>query len=246
MKISKEIPFERLVSRQVRLWDYTHEEIKRRQSEQPVSCITISREMGSQGSELAHSLANRLNWHLFDKELIELIAENAHVRNSMVESFDEKTQNEMQIWVTTLLSHHILGAGKFQHCLFTTILSMAEKGEAVILGRGGNFILPPYKALRLKVIMPLQNRIDKVAKQKDLTRKAAARLIADVDKARVAFIRRFFHHDAMDPLYYDLVLNMGTLDLETAEEIVVHTLETKSKLILKTNKDIKAPETRSD
>lgn len=232
-KFSHAIPLEPLVARQMRHWERTYNKGSKTSPKPIAPCITISRELGSQGNELAHGLATKLNWQLYDRELVDLIANNAQVRKSMVESFDEKIQSELHNWLLTLLDRHALGLDQYFKHLIPIILAIGERGEAVILGRGCNFVLPPTKALRLKVVAPLKKRIQFVREQKGVTRKEAEQLIAEADKERLAFIRRHFHHDSEDPLHYDLVINMGNFDLPTAEEFVTESLNTRFRNVKK-------------
>ena len=172
-------------------------------------------------------LSQRLGWKIFDKELVEYISQNAHVRQNMVEMFDEKTQNEIHNWVFTLLDHDALGSDKYFKHLVTTITTIAEHGRAIILGRGANFILPCHRALKLKVTAPLKNRVTEIMKKFEISEKEAFERVHLADKGRLAFIRRFFHHDTEELVSYDLILNLGTLSLSDAENIVVQALKQK-------------------
>ncbi len=227
LKFKDEIPMEQIISRQIRLWERTYENGKVRRGKKTLPSITISKEVGSQGVELAHRLASRLGWQLYDKELVEYIANNAHVRKNVVESFDEKTQSEIETWVRTLLDRHALASDKYFKHLISVITMIGEHGQAIILGRGGNFILPPNKALRLKTVAPSKKRISYIVQQLGVSEKEADKIVSQADKERSAFIRRFFHQNAENPLSYDLVLNMESLDLKAAEEIVIHALKAK-------------------
>lgn len=227
LKFKDKIHMEQFISRQIRLWERTYDNGKVRRGEYSFPCITVSKEIGSQGVELAHRLASRLHWQVFDKELVEYISNNAHVRRNVVESFDEKTQSEIETWVRTLLDRHALASDKYFKHLISVIMTIGEHGRAIILGRGGNFILSPYKSLRLKTVAPLEKRIDYTVNQLSVSKKEAEKIVSQADKERLAFVRRFFHHDAKDPLGYDLVLNMGSLDLNAAEEIVIQALKAK-------------------
>ncbi|MFQ5706540.1 MAG: AAA family ATPase [bacterium] len=226
-KISDDIHMGQIVSRQIRLWERTYESGEVSRPEQAVPCITISKEIGSQGVELGQRLARRLSWQLYDKELVEYIAENAKVRRNVVESFDEKTQSEIETWVRTLVDKHSLSSDKYFKHLMTVILAIAKHGRAVILGRGCNFILPAFKTLRLKIISPIEKRVNYIMAQEHVGKSEAAEIVAVADKQRAAFIRRFFHHDAAEPLNYDMVLNLGSMTLNMAEKIVMHALQVK-------------------
>lgn len=226
-KLKDEVRMEQIMSRQFRLWERSYDRGKISGEKRHVPCITISKEIGSQGVELGTRLSKRLDWELFDKNLVEYIADHAHVRKDMVELFDEKVQNEIHNWVFTLLDSYALGSDKYFKHLVTVIMSIGEHGRAIILGRGGNFILPPEKALRLKVVAPKEKRIETIAKDQKLNRKEAEKIVIKSDKERAAFVLRFFHRDIEEPQCYDMVINLGSLTLSAAEEIIMQALKAK-------------------
>jgi cytidylate kinase len=218
---------EQLVARQFHLWEHSRVQNAVTGRENIVPSITISKEIGSQGEEFAQALSQRLGWKIFDRELVEYIAQNAHVRQNMVEMFDEKTQNEIHNWVFTLLDSHALGSDKYFKHLVTAITTIGEEGGAIILGRGANFILSCQRALKVKVTAPLQHRIGIIMQKFEVSEKEAFARVHLTDKERQAFLHRFFHHDSEEISSYDLVLNLGTLSLSDAENIVIQALKQK-------------------
>ena len=90
LKVSKDIPLENLVSRQMKFWESVGKTKEKSDTPQVWPCITISREIGSQGAKLAMLLAERLGWQVFDKEIVDYIANHAKVRKNIVELFDGK------------------------------------------------------------------------------------------------------------------------------------------------------------
>lgn len=165
------------------------------------------------------------------------IATNAHVRKDMVELFDGKTHNELNDWVMTILHHHALSSDKFFKHLVTTLLSIAQHGKAIILGRGGNFILPDEKAVKLRVIAPYNNRLQFIRNEMGISSNKAADFIKKMQTDRTAFIKRFFHASIDDPANYDLVLNLSKLDLQSAEEMTISVLTAKFDLTEQTLRD---------
>ena len=229
--LSKEIPLEQLISRQIRVWEKGYANGVGAERQKIMPCITISRSSGGGGSELAQGLTGELGWEVFGKEVVEYIAENANVRTKIVELFDEKKRSELESWVLTLIDHHALGTRRYFKSLVSVIMSIGEHGRAIILGRGGNFILSASKALRIKVVAPMELRIDRVAKKYKTSRSEAKKIIEEADKERAAFAQRYFHKNIDDPLHYDLVLNTGTLDIEVAKKIVIKGLTEKFTLL---------------
>jgi cytidylate kinase len=227
-KFTENIAVEKLLSRQIGRWEHSADRHRRTFQEKAMPCITISREIGSHGTELGKKICSTMNWELYDRDLVEMIANNAKVRTRMVESFDERTQGEIDTWVLTLLDKHTLASDKYFKYLIQTIVSIEKAGGAVIIGRGANYILSPERALRLKIVAPKETRVQNIVAKKNVSAQEAERIIEVVDRDRLQFNRRFFHRDGDDPLSYDLVINTGNLNLETAEAIVLEALRKKT------------------
>lgn len=148
-KLTADIPMGQIMSRQFRLWECANEQGRIRTEKDVINpCITISKETGTQGLELAQKLGKSLRWKVFDKDWVEYIAKNAHVRQTMVEMFDERIQGEINNWVATLLNQYALSSGRYLKYLMTVMLSLSEHGHAIILGRGGISFYPQTKHLK--------------------------------------------------------------------------------------------------
>ena len=227
LKISKEIPIESLVARQMTFWENVRRKKEKAKIKSVLPCITISREIGSQGAKLAQQLAQRLGWQVFDKEIVDYIASNAKVRTGIVELFDGKTRSELDNWMLTILDKHTLSSDKFFKHLVTTVMSIGQHGKAVILGRGANFILPDERALKIRVIAPAAQRVASVCAETGESAAKAEALIRKMQNERSAFVKRYFHAKAEDGSNYDLVINMGKVSLAAAEEIAVAALAAK-------------------
>jgi len=227
-KLTADIPMGRIMSRQFRLWECAYEHGRIRSGKDVITpCITISKEEGAQGVELAQQLSKSLGWKVFDKSLVEFIAQNARVRQTMVEMFDEKVQDEINNWVATFLDKYALSSGRYLKHLMTIMLSISEHGHAIILGRGGNFIMPANKTLRICIVSSRAKKLLQISRKRKVSKAEAGKIIAQADKTRDAFIRRYFHHDRHDPLYYDLILNLDHLTISSARDIILSALKLK-------------------
>ncbi len=227
IKLRDQIPLDQFMTRQVRLWERNYRLMRQEERQRVAPSLTVSKALGSYGVELAERLSRRLGWQVFDKDLVEAIACNAKVRREMVEIFDERTQNAIHKWVLTLLDHESLHGDKFFKYLVTVLRSLGEHGEAIILGRGGNFVLAPERALRVMCVAPMATRVAYLQQHQSLDRREAQKRLEKADAERRAFIEHYYHRDPEDPVHYDLVLNMGTLTLAAAEEAVLAALRAK-------------------
>ena len=187
----------------------------------PQPCITVSPEMGSLGMPVAQRAAADLGFDLFERELVDRIAQTAHVRTYLVESVDMHTQNAIENWVGRQLGRAFFAESDYVTNLSKVLLTLAQHGNAVIIGRGAQFILDPAHTLRIRVVAPIELRIDRVAKRDGIDRTDARSKILRVDSDRAAFVRRHFDEDIADPLRYDLVLSTEKLSAEACAGLVV-------------------------
>jgi cytidylate kinase len=111
--------------------------------------------------------------------------------------------------------------------MVTTIRAIVRAENAVIVGRGANWFLNPRCGLRLRIVAPFDQRVELLATRFGVRREEAARKVRDLDAEQKAFIRQSFGRDVDDPLGYDVVVNLGTLSLESATGIVLAALERK-------------------
>jgi cytidylate kinase len=118
--------------------------------------ITVSRERGSRGSYLARILAERLNYQLVHREIIDYMVKDTGVRRRLIESLDEKVKSEIELWVEGLLKGKYLGKSDYFYHLMKLILAIAQHGETVIVGRGANFVLGLEKGFHIRIVAPVE------------------------------------------------------------------------------------------
>jgi cytidylate kinase len=187
--------------------------------------IAISREVGALGTSVARAVGQRLGWTVYDHELLELIAKEKQLRVSLLESVDERRTSWIEECMEGFGEIPAVSASEYIRYLTRTLLSLAAHGECIIVGRGAAQVLPPASTLRVRLIAPLDARIAWVVRELGLSRAAAARHIAKIERERDHFIRGHYLKDPTNPLQYDLVLNSGRLTVEDCAEVIVTMLE---------------------
>jgi cytidylate kinase len=186
----------------------------------PPVTIAISRQMGAQGSRVAHAIGQRLSWQVYDHELLEYIAKNMNLRVSLLESIDERRVNWMEECVEVFGEAPTVSESSYVRHLIETMLSLSTHGNCVIVGRGSAHLLPFETTLRLRLVAPLEHRIHVVAKALNLSRQDAARQIEVTDRERIRFLKDHFHKAPTDPENYDLVLNTVRFSIEECVDLV--------------------------
>ncbi len=234
-KILQDIPLERQIAKYVRQWEMRRTEwqrqtapLLRQSARKPGPYITLSRELGSGGTEISHRLAEKLGWQHYDREIIEAIAARTHVHEQLVARFDEHIRNELDTYLYNLLTRQLLNNTEYLASLTRVLVSVAQYGNAVIVGRGANFILPPEAGLRVRVVAPLETRVQRVMQVRGHDEKRALEEIATHDRERRDFVERNFRCRPEDPCAYDAVINTGgRAGLAAATDFIVRLAEIK-------------------
>jgi len=197
------------------------QEVCRRRAGQICNYVAISRQAGAAGSEVARLVGQQLGWPVWDKNLLERIAERYRLDRAMLELVDETESSWVYDVLGTWMDCKIVSHDRYVSYLTRVILAVTRQHHCVLVGRGAQFVLPPDKGLAVRIIAPLEVRIERVMRQKGLSASQARRYVEETDRGRREFVRRFFHHDIDDPTLYDLVINTARQGIEGAVRQIV-------------------------
>jgi cytidylate kinase len=225
---------EQIIERQARFWEVRErlaqeggEETERAIARGEGPWITISKEWGARGVDLAHILAEELDWQVFDREIVAAIAEQTRMREAVLSRLDEQAIGAFNDYVRQMLVPNDPGQLAYLQELAKVIWGLARQGNAIILGRGANWFLDSRHGLRMRVIAPFEVRAAYLAGQDGIPLVEAGKRIKEFDAKQAAFIHQVYGREITDPLGYDLTINTGELTLETAKRIVLGALESK-------------------
>src|SRR6204780_1665893 len=188
-----------------------------------IKIITIEREYGSGGGEIAQLLAQQLGWKLWDQLLTEEIARLAECPKAIVERREERTDPLYYRLFKSFLRGSYEGsinAHKLKlvdsECIlkFTeqVVQHAAKTGNAVIVGRGSQqFLKNRQDTLRVFLYAPREDKVRRLlARGKSETE--AEQLVDTVDRERVDFIRKYFGVDWPDRAIYHTMINTAIGD----------------------------------
>jgi cytidylate kinase len=195
----------------------------------PKPFITISRDPGSGGAPIAKRLAEKLNFKLVDKQIVGQIAKSIKKKKSVVESIDEKSRNQINDIVHSVLNKDYVDDYTYLSELTKIILAYAHEGHVVILGRGSNFICPFAKGLHVRVTAPYETRVNRAIEYEGFNQRKAREVIAKVEKERDKFIHQYFSKkkDYPKSRVFDLTVNTQNFDIEEAANIILEAFYTK-------------------
>ncbi len=194
--------------------------------------ITIGREFGSGGAEVARILADRLGWQLIDRAFIDHVARLAQVSIQEAERCDERIDSWFHrtlkaLWhggyegvVTAAGGETVLFDSDTMARLAHRVIDEASSiGECVIVGRGAQCILHQHgAAFHVFVYAPWPERVERAGRRLGPECDAEA-VILSTDRARENYIRRHFNQNWTDRHLYDLLVN-STVGLSRAAESV--------------------------
>lgn len=175
--------------------------------------ITISRQLGSLGTQIARLLSENLNCKFLDKDTMEDKFEEFGLPLESVEKYDERKPGFWDIFKTD--------RARYLHFLKGIHYDFARQGSCIILGRGGQVILGELPGiLNVRVIAPMEIRIQRVSLQFECDARHAEKIIQQNDHERAGFHKFFFDHNWEDLSLYDLVVNTGFFTPESAAKLI--------------------------
>ena len=183
-----------------------------------MSIITISRIPGSGGNEVARQLADRMNLNLMDRMAIDNYIQNHPEYPGWVKRLDEHSPG--------LFERGSDRRSGYLDILKLVVYETALKGDALILGRGGQFLLKDIPGVfHVRLICSEERGKDRIAlllEDKDAPiDKIYKRMISD----REGFHKYFFHADGHEPTYYDMVINTDNISQERVIDLIGYSME---------------------
>ena len=184
-----------------------------------MAVITMTREMGSLGRDVALGLADRLGLELVQHELVEHIAEKMHMRESSVNRFLEGRSSLLERW----------GINENDMSLYTTeeLLDVAKRRNVLIRGWGATYVMREITHVTcVRICAPVTMRARNVMERVGIADLEVAK--KEVRRNDAAYARRMqhlFHVDYRDPMFYDMVLNTEKLSVDACIDMVAAVTE---------------------
>lgn len=182
--------------------------------------IALSREAGARGGAIGRRVAQKLGWQMFDRELLEYMAQDGVVRQGVLDNLPSEAADWAEGRLQTLLREQNLSQHPAILSLARVVLALGAQGEAVLVGRGSGFILPRASTLHVRLAAPLDERIAYMSQWLRLSLEEAAEMVRLRDERRTEFLQTHFHRQAGDVHQYDLLLNTSLLGEDVCAELI--------------------------
>jgi cytidylate kinase len=189
-----------------------------------MAILTISREYGSGGRDIGRLVAERLGYRYVDKERLFQDLERLGERWG-------RAARELDEVCPTVWERYDWQYRGYVAQVEALILDYAAADRVVIIGRGGSFLLKevPF-CLRVRLVAPLEVRLERIMVRESLDRSAAERLITQVDGERSCFVKANYGREWDAENLYDMTLNTATLTYEQVAELLIEGLADKDRL----------------
>lgn len=225
---------ENLIERQMRNWELARRQGTLPEQDEPTAeiqhYVAVSRQMGSRGAAVARRVGEKLNWHVYDREILTLMAEQNSVQRRIYALRDERHEGWLDSVITSLSPENPHQPDDYFHNLSRTVTTIARHQHAVFIGRGAQFVLPPGRGLSVRTIAAPHHCAANVARRDSIDLDAARRKVLEVEDERRRFLRGHFVPDPWSPEHYHLVINTGGLTIDAAADVILAALAIKTGL----------------
>lgn len=189
--------------------------------------ISIGREYGSGGHEIAEKLAKKYNLPLYDHNFLDELAEKKNLDKKILAEFDETFINKL--FSRTVKGLNNSPAYNVANLQFEFLKELAEEGKSfVVVGRCSEHVLKEFDALFSVFIYSCkQARIDRLTKKLHISEKEALNMMHIKDTKR----RKY--HDAHTPIKwgkakgYDLCINSNRLGIDKTVDLISSYIDLK-------------------
>ena len=206
-----------------------------------IKLVTIEREYGSGGGEIAQLLSTHLGWKLWDQLLTEEIARLANCPKAVVQVREERTDSLYYRLFKSFLRGSYegsLNAHKLNVVDSESILKITERvvqhaaktGNSVIVGRGSqHFLRSRPDTLRVFLYAPREDKVRRLL-ARGKSQNEAQQLVDTVDRERADFIQKYFHVEWPDRAIYHSMINTAIGDQPVVEMILdlIKVIDTRS------------------
>lgn len=196
--------------------------------------ITISRQFGAGGSEVAALVASRLGWGVVDNDIVDRVARRAGLAAEVVARQDERSPGFVERLARALATSSQefaipeLGVAVREEepsvvrVTELVVQEVAAEGRVVLVGRAAPAVLgTTINALHVKLVAPREFRVRLAMAAEGLDAKTAEKRMDDTDAHRARYHREHYGRDWDDPAHYHMLLNTGLLGLDGAADVIV-------------------------
>lgn len=184
--------------------------------------VTISREFGSGGKEVGKRLADELGYSYYDSEIITLLAKETGMSEEYIKNISEKGAYPYAFQFAKSFAMYSTVQNSQTELLVAQskiLKKIAEKGNAIIVGRGANTILKDYNPMNIFVYADMESKIkrcrEKAKEDENLIDKELEHKIKSIDKNRKALNDLISNAEWGSKENYNLCINTSNIEIKS-------------------------------
>ncbi len=199
--------------------------------------ISIGRQLGSGGREIAQKLAERLNIPVYDKKLLELAAKETGLDATVFENADEKESNPFMRGIFALkgvTSTYPIGMGscmdgdRLFELQSEVMRHLVKKESCIIIGRCAEYVLRDHPRIHsIFVTADIADRVKRIMQHEGVSENKAKEIAVKGDKKRKAYHDYYANSGWGAAETYDLCINSSRLGVEGSVEIIHRFIESR-------------------
>ena len=212
-----------MVDQYIREWENRRRKMKEKESAAvdipPAICF--SRKIGVGALEIADILAEKINFRVADRELLDHMAQDAKLSDETVAFFDERYPGKMVELSAMLFGEKSFIMSDYIRNFISTVFTFADMGSTIFVGRGTHLILPRERVLAVRFICSNDYRIERLARILDVEEKEAQKILGKIDREQRDFFKKAFGKKDASPYEFDMIINCEFItEPQQAAEIV--------------------------
>lgn len=196
--------------------------------------IAVSREAGARGGTIARRVGRKLGWQVYDQELLEYMAQEAIVRQGVLDAPPTTPADWVEARLQQLIHDNALSEHPTIINLARVMLALGAQGQVVLIGRGAGCILPRETTVNARIIAPLEERIAYMGQWLRLTVEEATERVRMRDERRIEFVVNNCHRDPNDVHLYDVILNSSLLGEDVCAELIAQAARSRAAQLTQT------------
>ena len=199
-----------------------------------MAVITISRQFGAEGKIIGRRIADTLGYYYADEDIIERAVVEIYASPKGRKIFEAEPGDKLKRFISMLnpfgtslmelpLSdkERYIDGYKYVELLNLIMPKIAREGNAVIIGRGGQYVLRGLEdTYHILLVAKEEDRIKFIENDYRVSRERTVQILKRMAKRRANLYSYFGKKDYDDPKRYDFVLNMSLLSIDKAEELI--------------------------
>jgi hypothetical protein len=191
--------------------------------------VTISRQTGSGGFQVAEKLASYLQqhapapgvgWTVFDRELMHKVLADHNLPKYLANYLPEDRTSLIEDTLADIFGVHPPGETVVKQTT-ETLLQLADLGSVILIGRGGNIVTAKLPhVLHVRLVASLEDRIERICRGDHKTPAEVRKFCHEEDHARARYLKTYFNADINDPLHYHLIINTSRVGCDNAARLI--------------------------